>query len=177
MSQDAAESLQNAALGRLTLAWERDIIEVASNAHPRNPELEKTIKRCIKQDKPFFDDGLLGKYSERIPPEKNRYITSMHGTNKSVMLYDQEADAKVLANVIRSRSDYNGEEIVLISCNTGNTDAGENCFAQQLANELGVRVHAPTRYGAVNSKGEYYSSDESGLKRDGEFKPFEPRRE
>lgn len=171
----AAKINENAQDG-LTLAGKRDIIEVASNAHPRNPELEKTIKRCIKQDKPFFDDGLLGKYSERIPLEENRYITSMHGTNNSVMLYDQEADAKILANIIRSRSDYNGEEIVLISCNTGNTDAGENCFAQQLANELGVRVHAPTRYGAVNSKGEYYSSDKSGIKRDGEFKPFEPRR-
>lgn len=177
LSQEEAQELERFARQRLTLAGERDIIEVASNAHPRNPELEAIIKRCIQQDKPFFDDGRLGKYSERIPPEENRYITSMHGTNKSVMLYDQAADAKILANIIRKRSDYNGEEIVLISCNTGNTDAGENCFAQQLANELGVRVHAPTRYGAVNSKGEYYSSDKSGLKRDGEFKPFEPRRE
>ena len=176
-SQAEAEQLQENAVSRLTLAGERDIIQVASNAHPRNPELEETIKKCINQEKPFFVEGNLAKYSERIQSEKNRYITSMHGTSKSVMLYDQAADAKILANIIRKRSDYNGEEIVLISCNTGNTDAGENCFAQQLANELGVRVHAPTRYGAVNSKGEYYSSDESGLKRDGEFKPFEPRSE
>lgn len=176
-SKEDAENLQNEALSRLTMPGSGDIIEVASNAHARKLELEATIKKCINQDKPFFVDGLLAKYSERIPPEENRYITSMHGTSKSVMLYDQEVDAKILANIIRSRSDYNGEEIVLISCNTGNTDAGENCFAQQLANELGVIVHAPTRYGAVNRKGEYYSSDKSGLKKDGEFKPFEPRRE
>ena len=176
-SQEQAREIEENAVSGLTLAGKRDIIEVASNAHPRNLELEETIRRCIQQDKPFFDDGKLGQFSERIPPEANRYITSMHGTDHSAFLYGKEVNAKIIANIIRSRSDYSGEEIVLIACNAGNTESGENCLAQQLANELGVIVHAPTKYGAVNNKGVYYSSDESGLVRDGEFKPFKPRRE
>lgn len=102
----------------------------------------------------------------------------MHGTPNSVFLYDKEVNVKILANIIRSRKDYNGEdEIVLISCNTGNEIAGDKCFAQQLANEMKKIVHAPTRYGAINSIEAYYSSDETGTERIGTFKEFEPKKE
>lgn len=151
--------------------------EVASNAHSRDIELENIIEKCIKQDKPVFADNLARNFS-KIPPEKGRYIISMHGTPNSVFLYDKEVNVKILANIIRSRKDYNGvDEIVLISCNTGNEIAGDKCFAQQLANELKKIVHAPTRYGAINSIGAYYSSDETGTERIGTFKKFEPKKE
>lgn len=158
----------------LTFLLNNDKITIASNAHPRNIELEKTIQKCIKQDKPVFADN-LAKYFPMIKPEKDRYIMSLHGTPNETYIYDKKIDARTLANIIKSRKDYNNEEIILISCNTGNTEHTKNCFAQKFANEMGVTVHAPTKYGIINMFGKYYSGTLKG-KRDGEFKPFEPQK-
>jgi hypothetical protein len=38
-------------------------------------------------------------------------------------------------------------------------------------------VHAPTEFGAINNRGEYYSSDITGLKRVGDFIKFKSRRD
>ena len=38
-------------------------------------------------------------------------------------------------------------------------------------------IHAPTRYGVINSIGAYYSSDETGTEHIGTFKEFEPKKE
>ena len=150
-----------------------DIINITSNAHSRNIELEKVINKCINQEKPVFADD-LAKYFSNIPPEKNRYILSLHGNANETYIYGHKIDAKILANIIKSRKDYNGkDEIVLISCNTGNQSINKNCFAQQLANILNKTVHAPTKYGAISIFGTYYSSNSKGIK-DGEFKPFNP---
>ena len=92
----------------------------------------------------------------------------------SFTIYGHEIDERTLANIIRSRKDYNNEEIILISCNTGNSDNVKVCFAQKLANELGVKVHAPTRYGAISYNGVYYSSDITGRTKQGKFAIFEP---
>ncbi|HAJ96868.1 MAG TPA: hypothetical protein DCO72_03940 [Ruminococcus sp.] len=148
-------------------------ISIASNAHPRDEELEKMIRDCIKQEIPCFADDLARNFS-RIKPEENRYIVALHGNPNSTFLYGKKVDARTLANIIRSRKDYNGtDEIVLISCNTGNEENTRKCFAQKLADELDVTVHAPTKYGAIGAFGHYYSSTEKGV-RDGEFKPFKP---
>ena len=152
---------------------ENGIINIASNAHSRDVELEKIIQRCISQEKPVFADDLAKVFSN-IPPEKGRYILSLHGTPNETYIYGHKINAKTLANIIRSRKDYNGkDEIVLISCNTGNETASKKCFAQQLANEMNKTVHAPTRYGAISIFGTYYSSDKY-CRKSGEFKPFTP---
>lgn len=148
--------------------------ETASNAHPRNEELEKQIKKCIDAPDPVFADD-LEKNFRKIPKENGKYIIAMHGTADSVELFGTKADEKVLSNILKSRKDYNGEEIVLISCNTGNTDTSSNCFAQKLANKTGKIVYAPTRYGAISSNGEYYSSDSKGKRKVGSFKRFKPK--
>jgi hypothetical protein len=154
------------------ISGESGIISTASNAHPRDEELENTIKRCIKQDKPVFADD-LAPYFEKIKPETGKYITALHGNSEEAFLYGKGINAKTLANIIRSRKDYSNEEIVLISCNTGNSDNVKKCFAQQLADEIGVTVHAPTRYGIITSSGEYYSGNLK-KKHEGEIKPFTP---
>ena len=152
------------------------VAEVASNAHSRDVELESIIERCIKQDKPVFADDLALNFS-KIPHESGRYIVAMHGSPNEVMLYGRSANEKILANIIRSRKDYNNEdEIVLISCNTGNEAEVSKCFAQRLADEMGKTVYAPTRYGAIDFWGNYYSSDEKGRRREGDFIPFEPKK-
>ena len=99
---------------------------------------------------------------------------ALHGNSNEVYLYGRKVDEKILANIIRNRRDYNGEEIVLICCNFGNTDVSENCFAQRIANEKKV-IHAPTRYGAISQNGIYYSSDITGYIKEGTFKSFCPK--
>lgn len=157
----------------LTNGENGDRISVASNAHSRDEELEKIIQDCIKQENPCFADDLARNFS-RIKPEENRYIMALHGNPSSTFLYGKKVDARTLANIIRSRKDYNGtDEIVLISCNTGNEENTRKCFAQKLADELDVTVYAPTKYGAIGAFGHYYSSTEKGV-RNGEFKAFKP---
>lgn len=149
-------------------------IKIASNAHSRNIKLEKTIQRCIMQDKPVFADD-LAKFFPRIKPEKDRYIMSLHGTPNEAFIYNLKIDARTLANIIKSRKDYKNEEIILISCNTGNTEHTKNCFAQKFANEMGVTVYAPTKYGVINIFGKYYSGTIKG-KPDGKFEAFKPQK-
>lgn len=149
--------------------------DIASNAHSRNTELEKMIQRCINEPQPVFADDLKRNFS-KIPKESGKYITALHGTENSAYLFDMQVDDKVLANIIQSRKDYHGEEIVLISCNTGNTSKGKNCFAQRLADRLNKVVYAPTSYGAISPNGKYFSSNSKGTKKEGEFKAFIPKK-
>ena len=174
LSRAEAEKFQGEkAPKRLTDGGNGGIIGLASNAHSRNRELEETIKRCINQEKPVFADD-LAKYFNNIPPEKGKYIMALHGSAESGYIYGYKIDARTLANIVKSRKDYNGkDEIVLISCNTGSEDV-KKCFAQELADAMGVRIHAPTHYGAISPWGSYYSSDKRG-KRSGKFKHFDPK--
>ena len=172
-TEGQAEKTQESVLTRETFS---DIIDIILADHQRNPELERTIKQCITQAAPVFAED-LAKFFSRIPAEENRYIMAMHGNPQAAFIYGMQVTPKIVASIIKHRKDYHGEEVVFIACNTGNTDNISECFAQQLANELGNIVHAPTRFGAINSRGEYYSSDITGLKKDGEFIPFEPRRD
>lgn len=149
--------------------------DIASNAHSRNTELEKMIQRCINEPQPVFADDLKRNFS-KIPKERGKYITALHGTANSVYLFDMQVDDKVLANIIQSRKDYHGEEIILISCNTGNTSKGKNCFAQRLADRLNKIVYAPTSYGAISPNGKYFSANSKGTKKEGEFKAFIPKK-
>lgn len=57
-----------------------------------------------------------------------------------------------------ARCKQNGNEpiIRLLSCDTGNINNTGNCFAQLLANELGVKVKAPTDLLFVNPDGTFY---------------------
>ena len=47
------------------------------------------------------------------------------------------------AKMIQNMSEFHGQDIRLLSCNTGSL---KNGFAQQLANKLNVKVTAPNRY-------------------------------
>jgi len=66
----------------------------------------------------------------------------MHGT-PTAMCFGTDApntSPRLLANVIRHRKDYNGENIRLLSCSTGKIVDGNYCFAEELSNALGVCV-------------------------------------
>lgn len=70
-----------------------------------------------------------------------------HGTTRTIEVNINgkilEVDHRFLANYLENSSFYNGENIRLLSCNTGTLDTG---FAQDLANKLNVQVIAPNNY-------------------------------
>ena len=69
----------------------------------------------------------------------------------------QEASAKFLARRILESGKYNGGAIRLIACESGKYEDG---IAQELANELGVNVLAPTKVVYTNSQGYMVVADD-----------------
>ena len=82
-----------------------------------------------------------------VKPYENYYDVAMHGTSTSVAFGVNDManmSPRLLANVIRHRPDYDGQPVRLLSCSTGKEVEGDYCFAEELANCLGVPVMAPT---------------------------------
>lgn len=81
-------------------------------------------------------------YAEKVWNNPNIITIGTHGDPQSV--YDEnynKIDVKTLANEVRNHPKFKpGMSVRLLSCNTGK---GNNSYAQQLADELGVRVYAP----------------------------------
>ncbi|MET0812326.1 MAG: hypothetical protein ABWY03_04675 [Microbacterium sp.] len=87
-----------------------------------------------KKDRDFAAD---------VPVYPGEYALDLHGSPSAVQGGDGTMmDAATFADVVRRRTDWDGETpIRLFSCDTGRQPDG---FAQQLSNELGVDVTAPT---------------------------------
>jgi hypothetical protein len=96
---------------------------------------------------------------------------------------------KEFAEKIRKSNGYNGGDIRLISCQSG---AKDNGAAQKLADELNVKVYAPTEIVNIDEDGRIFVTDNEVLadmwynapesEKDkftetGEWKVFEPRKE
>lgn len=68
----------------------------------------------------------------------------IHGSSQTVQKAIngdiKNMNAKEFAKFLLESTNYNGEDIRLASCSTGQ---GDNSFAQQLSRELGIRVMAP----------------------------------
>jgi hypothetical protein len=78
-----------------------------------------------------------------VPEYPGEYVLDLHGSPQQVQGGDGTMmDASTFADVVRRRTDWDGQTpIRLFSCDTG---ADPNGFAQQLSNDLGVDVTAPT---------------------------------
>jgi len=59
--------------------------------------------------------------------------------------YEKECliNSNDFAMILASRPEFRTGKIRLLSCSTGKIDKYGNCFAQELANKLGVDVFAP----------------------------------
>nr|DAR93793.1 MAG TPA: minor capsid protein [Caudoviricetes sp.] len=91
-----------------------------------------------------------------------RYIIGAHGSPRSIQLYDIKGiKPKILSNILANRNDYNGEPIQLMCCSTGKVIGG-TCFAQELADLVGVDVYAPPSDLYINAAGKYFISTKSG---------------
>lgn len=135
----------------------------------------------------FFNPQDSVRYmSERLAPLPGVRTYDLHGSSHSVDVWDGSrvvaVEAKEFAEIIRADPDWNGEPIRLFACDTGK---GPECFAQQLADELGVDVIAPTELAWSNVRGESWAAtghynDNGELVTtwppDGKFVTFFPRK-
>lgn len=155
---------------------EKDAVSAQSVLNQK--KTEDIIKRAAAQEKPIFDDGLLGKRARFFKPDKGYFDITLHGEEKLAYFYGDKIDSNTLARIIKQRKDYHGEPVRLLSCNTGNTDENGDCFAQRLANELKVPVKAPNNFlwahRIVNGVSEITIGSTS-YNSDGEFIIFEPK--
>ena len=75
-----------------------------------------------------------------------------------------------MAAVIRHSKGYNGQKIRLLSCSTGKIVGQNVCFAEELANALGVDVLAPNDILYITRQGQLSIGDF----RNGEFVAYKP---
>ena len=142
----------------------------------RDLKLEEVIKKAIFAKEPVFDEHLAKHYNKDLI-DKGYYGVVLHGQPQSVLLFDYILESKnvnILANIIKNRSDYSGEPIFLVACNTGKETSDKDCFAQVLANALNVDVKAPTTCLTLTDY-EIYFSDENCHRVSGEYIVFHPR--
>ncbi|UGT39677.1 hypothetical protein LTV02_26935 [Nocardia yamanashiensis] len=125
---------------------------VEPDAAPAHAELPERLQQIYDQgeDLPggrgrsYYtpDDDLL--QHSRIAKHHDKdgyYILDMHGTSKAVIFDTTSLSARDAAMLIRADPKWNNQPVWLMSCETGQ---GKNSFARQLADELNVKVMAPT---------------------------------
>lgn len=131
--------------------------------------------------------------ANKIKPVKGYGDIIIHGSPDSLLINglngeQWEYGAKEAAEMIRNSREFHGQPIRLIACQTG---AKGNGIAQQIADELGVEVMAPTEIANVDINGEIFLSDNGELaeiwntssaeerkviRQTGEWKVFKPNK-
>ena len=114
-------------------------------------DLKSAVNRSIiKLQNGFacFPDGdPLNDNAKMVAPIEGFFDVAMHGTPSSVFFRNSETkmSARALATIIRHSKGYTGQDIRLLSCNTSKSVGDAYCFAEELANALGVTVTAPNK--------------------------------
>ena len=119
------------------------------------------ISKAISQEGTNFvtkdlnnPESLYGEMIEKVPPEKDWYDIKAHGSSDSVKIFDSVVDSAELARIITLRSDYHGQKIRLLCCDTGKEVNG-TCVAKELSRLLGVKVKAPTEMIFASNDGSF----------------------
>jgi hypothetical protein len=115
------------------------------------------------------DDEQLLSEAHTVPPEPGQYTIDMHGGPDHVRIGTDRLTAAEFAALMRADPHWHGEPIRLLACETGQRANG---FAQQLADELGVTVHAPSDYVGLGADGLFVSV--TGLDANGNPQPVMP---
>lgn len=155
---------------------EKDAVSAQSVLNQK--KTKNIIKRAVAQEKPIFDDGLLGKRAQFFRLDEGYFDITLHGEEKLAYFYGDKIDSRTLARIIKQRQDYHGEPVRLLSCNTGKTDENGDCFAQRLANELNVSVKAPNNFlwaHRIENGVSKITIGSTAYNNDGEFVVFEPK--
>ena len=106
----------------------------------------------------FPDNDPLNKYVQNVKPLKTYFDVAMHGSPTAVGFGTTEANMspRLLASIIRHSDGWNGQKIRLLSCSTGKQEGENYCFAEELANALGVEVKAPNDTLFIMRNGKMY---------------------
>nr|DAO44136.1 MAG TPA: minor capsid protein [Caudoviricetes sp.] len=120
----------------------------------------------------FPKDDQLAVNIKAVKPLKTFFDVAMHGSPTAVGYGTLETNMspRLLASVIRHMGGWNGQNIRLLSCSTGKQTGDEYCFAEELANALGVTVKAPSDTLYISKHGVIYI----GELRDGKFIDYHP---
>lgn len=120
----------------------------------------------------FPKDDQLAVNIKAVKPLKTFFDVAMHGSPTAVGYGTLETNMspRLLASVIRHMGGWNGQKIRLLSCSTGKQIGEEYCFAEELANALGVTVKAPSDTLYISKHGVIYI----GELRDGKFIDYHP---
>lgn len=120
----------------------------------------------------FPDDDPLNKYVQNVKPLKTYFDVAMHGSPSAVGFGTTETNMSphLLASIIRHSDGWNGQKIRLLSCSTGKQDGDNYCFAEELANALGVEVKAPDDLLYIYPSGNMYIGED----KDGHMISFLP---
>ena len=120
----------------------------------------------------FPKEDVLYERVKNIEPDGNKFDVAMHGSTTAVAFGGTTANMspRMLASVIRHSEGYHGQEVRLISCNTGKPRGDEYCFAEELANSLGVTVFAPNDLIFVSKSGKI----KVGIDGSGSIIPYKP---
>lgn len=149
----AAESPRGLGLGLSDGASSRD-----ARSPGEAPRLEGRLGKIYDESLPtpagraFFEvtDERLRQSALTTRPRPDFYTADLHGNSAGFRVGEEKLGAADLADLIRVDETWQSRSVRLLSCSTG---AGRRPIAQGLANELGVRVEAPTGPVWVNHRG------------------------
>ncbi len=150
----------------LTNANNRGIMRVERKiGRSSNDEVPKKDNMMILSSIFVNSNDVLFRNAARIKPLDGYSDIVMHGSPNELLAYSNEGDewsygAKEAAELIRNSHEFCGKPIRLIACQTGALKDG---IAQQIADELGVSVLAPTETVTVDIDGEMFVSDNDVL--------------
>lgn len=142
---------------------------------PNAKERSRIINEAINADQPIYASDLREAY-KRVKQKDGCMDICLHGSPYYTE-YEHKyiLDTETLAYIISGRRDFKGDDIRLLSCQTGNEDKYGNCVAQELANILGVNVYAPTKVLNIHPDGKLSVGREQ-LSEDEGFKWFKPKK-
>lgn len=120
----------------------------------------------------FPKDDPLAVNIKAVKPLKTFFDVAMHGSPTAVGYGTREPNMspRLLASVIRHMDGWNKQNIRLLSCSTGKKTGEGYCFAEELANALGVIVKAPNDEVFITKSGIIYV----GKHKEGKMDPFYP---
>ena len=120
----------------------------------------------------FPENDPLSQYVQKVKPLKTYFDVAMHGSPSAVGFGTTETNMSphLLASIIRHSDGWNGQKIRLLSCSTGKQEGENYCFAEELANALGVEVKAPDDLLYIYPSGNMYIGED----KDGHMISFLP---
>ncbi|URN07043.1 hypothetical protein LUW74_29425 [Actinomadura madurae] len=99
------------------------------------------------------DEGGMRDLAGRVPADPQRFVVDGHGDADGMRVGGRRLSVDDVADLIRNDPNWNGREVMLLSCETG-----DGQFATQLAQRLGVPVTAPNGLAWSDSDGNVYAA-------------------